>query len=221
MNISLRYFPRSHKRPPRYPQHGSTSSSRCLRQGGLTQRVAGILLALILTLGVLGACGASSTMNSAPTVSGAAPAATATGEATPGSCPTSNTKTFAKTKFVLHAGLAFGAFHRYLYKPLTAGSFSKGAHGRILTLIKAAAAVVFVEHEIRLSAGDVQANPTLCKLIASPLRSLAADVSGAVSQLRGGNTSGVLGAQSNLASITSLAKSHGATIVDQATPSLG
>jgi hypothetical protein len=43
------------------------------------------------------------------------------------SCPTSNTKSFAKTKFVLHAGLAFGAFHRYLYKPYQAGTFNKGA----------------------------------------------------------------------------------------------
>jgi hypothetical protein len=36
-----------------------------------------------------------------------------------------------KTKFVLHAGLAFGAFHRYLYKPFKAGTFKAHAHGRI------------------------------------------------------------------------------------------
>ena len=190
--------------------------SRPPQRVGHTPRLLGLLVALIMTVGLLGACGSSSTSTSS--------AATGTGSggttAAVGTCPSSNTKHFAKTKFVLHAGLAFGAFHRYLYKPLKAGSFSKGAHGRILTFVKAGAAVVYIEHEIRLTSGDVQANPTLCKLIASPLRSLSTDVSGAVSQLRGGNTAGVLGAQSSLGSITALAKGHGASIVDQASSSL-
>jgi len=202
---------------------GAIAAPRRLKPGGLAPRVGGILVALLMTVGLLGACGTSSkSTSSAPAASVAAPAATtATGEATPGSCPTSNTKSFAKTKFVLHAGLAFGAFHRYLYKPFKSGAFSKGASGRILSFVKAGGAVVFIEHEIRLTAGDVQANPTLCKLIASPLRSLASDVSGAVGQLRGGSTAGVSGAQSSLGSITSLARGQGASIVDRATSSLG
>jgi hypothetical protein len=122
---------------------------------------------------------------------------------------------------LLHAGLAFGAFHRYLYKPFRAGTFHSGAHGRLVAFVKAGLATVFIEHEIRLTAGDVQANPTLCKLIASPLRSLTADVSGTVSQLRAGNTTAVEGAQSSLGSITSLAKSKGASIVDNASTSIG
>ena len=43
------------------------------------------------------------------------------------SCPTSNTIAFAETKFVLHSGLAFGAFHRYLHKSHKAGTSKKGA----------------------------------------------------------------------------------------------
>ena len=38
-----------------------------------------------------------------------------------------STTHFAKTKFVLHAGLAFGAIHRYIYKPLRAGALHSGA----------------------------------------------------------------------------------------------
>jgi len=30
-------------------------------------------------------------------------------------------------KFVLHAGLALGAFHRYIYKPFKAGPFTSGS----------------------------------------------------------------------------------------------
>ena len=41
---------------------------------------------------------------------------------------------FAKTKFVLHTGLALGAFHRYIYKPWKAGKLKKGAGGRVVAL---------------------------------------------------------------------------------------
>src|SRR6266851_1092836 len=51
---------------------------------------------------------------------------------------------FAKTKFAIHAGLAFGAFHRYIYLPLRAGVLRSGASGRVKTLLKAATAAVFI-----------------------------------------------------------------------------
>ena len=194
-------------------------------QGSVGQRLVGVFVAMGLTVGLVAGCGTATTSSSsAPPASTAAPAgtsATGTDTAAVGTCPTSNTTTFAKTKFVLHAGLAFGAFHCYLYKPFRAGSFSKGALGRFTTFVKAGLAAVFIEHEIRLASGDVQANPTLCKLIASPLRSLSTDVSGAVSQLRSGSSAAVEGAQSNLGSITSLAKSKGASIVDNPNASIG
>ena len=47
---------------------------------------------------------------------------------------------FAKTKFVLHTGLAIGAFRRYIYKPWKAGTLKQGADGRTAALVKAAAA---------------------------------------------------------------------------------
>lgn len=70
---------------------------------------------------------------------------------------------------MLHSGLAFGAFHRYLYKPYQAGTFKKGASGRILAFIKGGLAALFIKREVRLATEDVKANPTLCKAIAAPL----------------------------------------------------
>jgi hypothetical protein len=61
---------------------------------------------------------------------------------------------FAKTKFVLHMGLALGAFHRYIYKPLKAGAFRSGAPGRVKALAKAVAAVAFAVHELKQANAD-------------------------------------------------------------------
>jgi hypothetical protein len=61
---------------------------------------------------------------------------------------------FAKTKFVLHMGLAFGAFHRYIYKPLKAGAFRSGAPGRVKALAKAVAAIAFAVHELKQANAD-------------------------------------------------------------------
>jgi hypothetical protein len=57
-----------------------------------------------------------------------------------GTCPTSSTVKFAKTKFVADAALAGGAFKRYIYTPAKDGKLKKGASGRVLALVKAAAA---------------------------------------------------------------------------------
>ena len=78
---------------------------------------------------------------------------------------------FAKTKFLLHAGLAFGAFHRYIYKPFRAGVFSHPFLHK-LWLIKAGLAALFIRHELRLAATDVRASPLLRKLF-SPLTAVA------------------------------------------------
>ena len=71
---------------------------------------------------------------------------------------------FAKTKFLLHAGLAFGAFHRYIYKPFRAGVFSHPFLHK-LSLIKAGLAVLFINHELRIAAIDVRAQPALAPTV--------------------------------------------------------
>lgn len=118
---------------------------------------------------------------------------TAGSEATPASassvvCQHVNSVHFDKTKFVLHAGLAFGAFHHFIYNPFKAGAFKAGAHGRLGSLVKAALASVFVVHELRLAKADAESSPTLCHLVA-PLDEAASALSGLTSKLHTGDVS--------------------------------
>ncbi len=189
-----------------------------LRWSRLLSAVVGIILMATL----VGACGKSST-TAASSAGGAAAgvsAASNTG-AEPGTCPTSNTIKFAKTKFVAHAGLAFGAFSRYLYKPFKAGTFAKGAKGRIKGFIKAGLAALFIKREVRLAAKDVQANPTLCKAIAAPIRKFYGTITSLVSKVKGGDTKSIQDAQSSLTSVASSAKNQGTGIAPNENASIG
>src|SRR5205807_538341 len=55
---------------------------------------------------------------------------------TSGGTVSTSTTHLAKTKFVFHAGLAFGAFHHFVYKPFRAGDF-KHPLSHKLTVAKA------------------------------------------------------------------------------------
>ncbi len=134
------------------------------------------LIAIIAVLAVsLAACGSSGSSST----SGAG-AAAAAGSST-------STTHFAKTKFVLHAGLAFGAFHRWIYKPAKAGELSHPfRHPLVAT--KAALAAAFTYHELKLALADAQANPTLSKLVA-PITALQNKLHGVESSVKSGGTS--------------------------------
>src|ERR1700737_1868068 len=121
-------------------------------------------LLLVLTLAFATACGSKSSTSSSA-AGGAAAAQTTTAP---------KHIRFAKTKFVLHAALAFGAFHRYIYKPFKAGVFSHPLQHK-LALVKAAAATAFVVHELRKASEDAQSSAVLRKLF-SPLTALSATV---------------------------------------------
>jgi len=162
----------------------------------------------ILALAVVG-CGSS---KSSSTSSAAAPAASAT---------TTSTTHLAKTKFVLHAGLAFGAFHRWIYKPAKAGDLSHPLEHKFTT-VKAALAAAFVYHELKLALADAQADPTLSKLVA-PITDLQNKLHGLAGSVKSGGASAadVSGLDSSVSSIKSLAASAGQPIAEQtpATPS--
>jgi hypothetical protein len=136
------------------------------------------------------------------------------------SCPTSNTVAFAKTKFLAHTGLAFGAFHRYLYKPYQAGTFKKGASGRITAFVKGGLAALFVKREIRLASVDVKANPTLCKAIAAPLGKIGDSVQAAFDKLKTGDASGVTGVNSLVSSVEGNSAKDGDSITENDNPDL-
>ena len=81
-------------------------------------------LSVILVIGLFALTVACSSSSSSAVNSAAAnSAAAATATATPGACPTKNTESFAKTKFVADVALAGGAFKRYIYTPAKAGKF--------------------------------------------------------------------------------------------------
>ncbi|MGJ6961602.1 hypothetical protein ACSDR0_06780 [Streptosporangium sp. G11] len=139
--------------------------------------------AALLAVTLLGGCGGDrptavkheaivatkSAPAAAPPAAGAPPAVDlpAAGtdlEYTAEECPVgANTKRFAKTRFALHAGLALGAFYRYIYKPLQSGGFKAGAEKRKRTFAKAAAAGLFTLHELKVARRFALANPTMCK----------------------------------------------------------
>ncbi|HSO97809.1 MAG TPA: hypothetical protein VLP43_02585 [Solirubrobacteraceae bacterium] len=93
---------------------------------------------------------------------------------------------FAKTKFLLHAGLAFGAFHRYIYKPLRSGALRKGAPGRVRVLLKAAAAAVFAVHELKLAHNDALSSDLL-RPLANKVDGFSSKLGGLVGGLKNGS----------------------------------
>ncbi|MER5621470.1 hypothetical protein ABT061_10560 [Streptosporangium sp. NPDC002544] len=99
-----------------------------------------------------------------PAATTAPPAADSDQEYPSEECPAAgNAKKFAKTRFALHAGLALGAFYRYIYRPLRSGGFKAGAEKRKRTFAKAAVAGLFTVHELKVAKRFALANPTLCK----------------------------------------------------------
>jgi hypothetical protein len=126
----------------------------------------------------------------------------------------------AKTKFVLHAGLAFGAFHHWIYKPLKAGEFSHPFSHK-LAIVKAALAAGFVYHELKLALQDAQADPTLSKLVA-PITALQARIRSLGSSIRSGSPSASDAERANgaISSIGHGSASAGQPITEQVPSSL-
>jgi hypothetical protein len=156
----------------------------------------------------LAGCGSRSTSTSQPASPTPAPAQSA-----PAAAATT-------LKFVLHAGLAFGAFHHWIYKPLKSGQLTSGGllHHK-LALVKAGLAGLFAYHELQIAYADAQASPVLSRLLA-PLNALGAKLAGLGSALRGGHVDpgAISAANGDVASLSSQAQQAGVTIKDQ-TPS--
>ena len=162
------------------------------------RRFAAMAVLLLVVVALLGAgCGSSSSSSGA-----------ASGNAT------STTVKLAKTKFVLHAGLAFGAFHRWIYKPIKAGDL-RHPFSHKLTTIKAALAAAFVYHELKLALAAAQGSPTLSKLVA-PITSLQSKIQGLGSSVKSGDVSTVeqqvTQANDSVSSISSQSSSAGQPI---------
>lgn len=184
------------------------------------RRLSLLITALMMAL-VVG-CGGDS--DSANTTTAQTPGAVSsgdasqTGSASPSSaaCASAGTRKFAKTRFLANAGLAYGAFNRYILKPYQAGKFTKGADGRVAALAKAGASAVFVADQLRRAKNNAAADPTLCKL-AVPLEKAAVSLTGLVAGLKSGNfnPTDLLSADGLLKSIGKDSADLGATIQEK------
>jgi len=170
----------------------------------MRSRLTVIAVLSVLAVSLVG-CGSSGSSSSASGASAAAGSSTSTTH-------------FAKTKFVLHAALAFGAFHRWIYKPAKAGELSHPFR-HPLTATKAALAAAFTYHELKLALADAQASPTLSKLVA-PITALQNKIHGVEGSVKSGGTSAseATGIDGAVSSIKGQAASAGQPITEQ-TPS--
>lgn len=120
------------------------------------------------------------------------------------------------------AALAGGAFKRYIYTPAREGKFARGAHGRILALVKATAAGAFVINRLDAAKSAAQASPTLCRLIVAPLSRLTSSVSGLIGKSHNGSISAsdVTSANGLLEGFRGAATQGGAGFTDNANASV-
>jgi hypothetical protein len=167
-------------------------------------RIALVALIAALLLG-LGGCGSSSSSSGSGSGANGSPTTT------------QGHTSFAKTKFVLHAGLAFGAFHHFIYKPYKDGKLSGFTHK--LALLKAGLAGLFAYHEVKLALVDAKSSPLLSKLL-SPLTALSDKLQALGTQLKGGSIdqAAIEGANTQVGVADAAARAAGQPVTE-ATPS--
>jgi len=191
------------------------------------------LTACVLALAALTGCGGSSATTTSPppatsasagapsagaASAGAAGAGSSSASASASTCPTENTRSFAKTRFVADVGGAAFLIRRYLYQPYTQGKFAKGASGRRLALVKATAAAAASAKLLKNASTNAQANPTLCRTIAGPLSKLTTAVSGLTGLHGGGLDPGALaGLGSGISGLLGAASSAGVAVQEKST----
>ncbi|MGW0605486.1 hypothetical protein [Streptomyces sp. NPDC002640] len=128
---------------------------------------------------------------------------------------------FAKTRFVVNAGLAAGATYQWIVKPFRAGKFKKGADGRRVALVKAGVAGLFAYNRLDAAVKNAKADPTLSKAVA-PLQDGINKLKEQAKNLRkGDNTDDIVGNfDSIINDVKDAGKSAGAEVTDKV-PSAG
>lgn len=127
---------------------------------------------------------------------------------------------FAKTKFVLHGGLAYGAFHRYVYKPYKAGSFRKGGPKHKRSIAKAVLASAFIVHELkqmnRAALSDDDLRP-----IAQKIGNILPSMTSLAAALKGGNFGTLDAIKKGFDGIVGDAKAAGVDVPKDKAPPIG
>lgn len=155
-----------------------------------------LIAATLTSMLLLAGCGGGDSEAPGPAAGGSTPgtrasssaaATSSAGTATEASsCPTENTRAFAKTRFVADVGGALFLFHRYLYRPYLDGSFEAGAQGRTAALVKAGLAAAGIAKLLANARENAAANPTLCKAVTKPLDDIITSTRGLATGLPAG-----------------------------------
>jgi hypothetical protein len=95
-----------------------------------------------------------------------------------------------KTRFLLHMGAAYYAFHHFVYARYKSGGFASGASHRTSNMVKAGIALLFSVHELKVAYGIANgSNSKLLHALVSPINALVSKASGEATKLKGGNFS--------------------------------
>lgn len=138
----------------------------------------------------------------------------ATQVAAPSPSTSAQKQKFAKTRFVLNAGLAAGATYEWIVKPWKAGKFKKGAHGRKTSLVKAGLAGVFTYNRLKAAQKNAQGDPALAKALA-PLSAGIAALKGLPAKLRNGDQNAAGSFDDVINKVKDAGKQAGAPVKDQ------
>lgn len=120
---------------------------------------------------------------------------------------------FAKARFVVHTGLALGAFKRWIYDPWKAGSFSQGAQGRSKALAKAGLAGAFTITQLK-EARDAALSDDQLRGLGDKLSSTIGLITGFIPGLEKGkiSTLQIIALSGAFAGIKALAAKDGAPV---------
>jgi hypothetical protein len=126
-----------------------------------------------------------------------------------------------KTRFLLHAGAGFYAFHHFVWARYKNGGFSASDSHRKSNFVKAAIALLFAYHEFKVAYGIAnKSNSKSLQLLVMPLNKLRSSVSAVALKLRGGQYSDadIQSLNDNFNAFGKLSGSDGMTIKDRAVP---
>src|SRR5919201_4171527 len=126
-----------------------------------------------------------------------------------------------KTRFLLHAGAGFYAFHHFVWARYKNGGFSVSDPHRKSNIVKAALALLFAYHEFKVAYGIAyKSNSKTLHALIAPLNRLGGAVNTVYTKLKGGQYSDtdIESLNDNVSSFGKLSGSNGVAIKDRAVP---
>jgi hypothetical protein len=126
-----------------------------------------------------------------------------------------------KTRFLLHAGAGYYAFHHFVWARYKNGGFSASDPHRKSNFVKAAIALLFAYHEFNVAYRIAsKSNSKTLQLLVLPLNKLGSSVSAVATKLKGGQYSdtAVQSLNDNFDAFGKLSGTDGYTIKDRAVP---